>query len=539
MNLWNRLEAHRQRLSLTSIADSFASDPRRAERFSLSAGGLLLDYSKTLIDGEALASLLSLAAARGVERQRDFMLAGGKINTTEDRSALHTALRRPRSDPLHVDGADVTAEVHGILERMRRFSDSVRRGGIRGAGGKFTDVVNIGIGGSDLGPEMACQALWPYRDGPAAHFISNVDGAQAAECLSKLNPATTLVIVASKTFTTVETLTNASAVRAWMRQGAGVETPERQFAAVSADVQKCVEFGLDPEQVFAFKDWVGGRYSIWGPVGLPLMIRIGSDRFQQFLDGGCSMDRHFAAAPPDSNLPVLHALIGIWHNQVCGHAARAILPYDHRLRRLPAYLQQLIMESNGKSVTRNGEYLEHSSAAVIWGEPGTNGQHAFFQALHQGTQVIPCEFLVAAAGHEPAFSYHHDLLVANCLAQSEALMTGKSGGENGPEGIGAHPGGAGRISAHRRCPGNRPSTTLIYPRLTPFALGQIIALYEHSVFVEGSILGINSFDQWGVELGKEMANTLTPQVSEGEKPGSGNGSTSMLLNFVHAVRQKL
>ena len=531
MSHWSLLQAHRRRLSQTTIAELFSEDPGRAERFSLSVGDMLFDYSKTLIDDQALASLQGLAGTCGVTKLRDAMLSGGKINLSENRSVLHTALRRPVSDALWVDGGDLMPGIHATLGRMRVFSDSVRNGGLRGAGGKFTDVINIGIGGSDLGPEMACNALAPYRDGPTPHFISNVDGAQAAECLSQLNPATTLVIVASKTFTTIETMTNAATVRSWMLEGAGEESLAQQFAAVSSNVPKCVEFGLNPEHVFGFGDWVGGRYSLWGPVGLPIMTCIGSGAFRQFLDGGNSMDRHFAEAPPDRNLPLLHGLTGIWHNQVCGHTARAVVPYDHRLRRLPAYLQQLIMESNGKSVTRHGEDLLHASSAVIWGEPGTNGQHAFFQALHQGTQVIPCEFLVAASGHEPRLSHHHDLLVANCLAQSEALMMGRRGG--------GHSVSAGGLTSQRRCPGNRPSTTLVYPKLTPFVLGQIIAMYEHSVFVEGAILGINSFDQWGVELGKEMANSLLPAVADRTVTDSATGSTARMLRFIHAARQQI
>ncbi len=525
---WQKLARHRERLKSTSIAALFAQDPGRASRYSLRIGDLLFDYSKTRIDEKAFRALLELADSRRVTAQRDSMFAGELVNNTEQRAALHTALRNPGDMSLVVSGADIVPEIHSTLERMERLADDVRSGRQCAANGeKFTDVLHIGIGGSDLGPAMASDALFPYGDGPAPHFLSNVDGAQAAEMLAALNPRTTLVIVASKTFTTIETMTNARTVRQWLATGAGGDSPEAQFAAVSSKPGECVAFGLRRDRVFGFGAWVGGRYSLWGPVGLALMVRISGGGFRDVLAGGHSMDRHFAQAPPALNLPIVHGLIGIWHNQVCGLPTRAVLPYDHKLRRLPAYLQQLAMESNGKSVTRCGEKLQHSSAAVVWGEPGTNGQHAFFQALHQGNQIVPCEFLVAAEGHDPAYSRHHDLLVANCLAQSEALMRGRGAPETDR---------TGPADAHRRFPGNRPSSTLIYPKLTPFVLGQIIALYEHSVFVEGAILDINSFDQWGVELGKEMAERLLPRVAGGDGPASGNSSTELLLGFVRTAR---
>ena len=537
MSHWKRLHAHCQRQKSTSIAQLFGDDPNRAERFSTRCGELLFDFSKTSIDAKVWSSLLTLAEGCKVMEKRDQMLSGQKINQTENRAVLHTALRCPNDRALLVDGINVMEEVHHTLNRMRVFSEGVRGGQIQTASGdKFTDVVNIGIGGSDLGPEMTSFALSNFHDGPEPHFISNIDGAQATECLAKLNPQTTLVIVASKTFTTIETMTNAVLTRNWMQSGAGKQSLRQQFAAVSSNVQKCIEFGLNPDQVFGFGDWVGGRYSIWGPIGLPLMIAIGSERFQKFLNGAHMMDRHFAEAVPEHNLPLQHGLVGIWLHQICGHRSRAILPYDYRLRRLPAYLQQLIMESNGKSVTLDGDDLMLDGATVIWGEPGTNGQHAFFQALHQGTQVVPCEFLVAAIGHEKDTQHHHDLLIANCLAQSEALMTGR-GTVHAPSRQEA-PASEGELSAHRQCPGNRPSITLAYPRLTPFMLGQILALYEHSVFVEGAILGLNSFDQWGVEFGKEMAETLLSSVAEKKTPDSASGSTQGLLDFIHTARQQ-
>ncbi|MDA7967292.1 glucose-6-phosphate isomerase, partial [Ruegeria sp.] len=422
-------------------------------------------------------------------------------------------------------------EVLDTLHRMRVFAEEVRGGAIQGPGGPFTDVVNIGIGGSDLGPVMATHALAPYHDGPRLHYVSNVDGAHIADTLRELDPKRTLIIVASKTFTTIETMTNARTARAWVMEGGG--DPAQQFAAVSSALDKTASFNIPEDRVFGFADWVGGRYSVWGPVGLPVMIAVGSTAFDAFLRGGQAMDLHFRAADWSENMPVLLALTGIWHRQVLGYATRAVLPYDQRLLRLPAYFQQLEMESNGKSVAMDGSALTVPSGPVVWGEPGTNGQHAFYQLIHQGTDVIPCEFMVAAEGHEPELAHHHHLLLANCLAQSEALMRGRSLEEARARMAAKGLQGAelDRQARHRVFPGNRPSTTLIYPKLTPFVLGQIIALYEHRVFVEGVLLGINSFDQWGVELGKELATSLAPIV-EGEVGTDGkDGSTAALVEY--------
>lgn len=509
------------------MLDLFA-DADRANVFSAEADGMLFDYSKTNIDAEALSLLLSLVEGAGLAARREAMFAGARINTTEDRAVLHTALRNPAGRVL-VDGRDVMPAVLATLSRMADFAQAVRSGRIAGQGGPITDVVNIGIGGSDLGPAMACLALAPYADGPRANFVSNVDGAHVHDVLRGLNPETTLVIVASKTFTTIETMTNAETARRWM--GARVADPGRQFVAVSTALDRTAAFGIDPGRVFGFEDWVGGRYSVWGPVGLALMLAIGPDDFAQFLAGGAAMDNHFQTAPHGRNLPVLLALVGIWHNQICGHATRAVLPYDQRLARLPAYLQQLEMESNGKRVDLDGNDLTRHSGPVVWGEPGTNGQHAFYQLIHQGTRVVPCEFLLAARGHEPDLDHHHRLLAANCLAQAEALMRGRTLDE--ARAILAARGLDGdtleRQARHRVFPGNRPSTVLLYPRLTPFVLGQIIALYEHRVFVEGVVLGLNSFDQWGVELGKELALDLAP-VLAGQSDGAGkDGSTLRLV----------
>lgn len=507
----------------------------RAADFSVSFDGMLFDYSKTAMSKEARALLLSLARTYRVEERRAAMFAGETINETEGRAVLHTALRNLSGGPVEVDGQDVMPGVLDTLARMEAFAEKVRGGAFRGAGGAITDVVNIGIGGSHLGPEMATRALSPYHDGPRCHFVSNVDGADIADCLDGLDPGTTLVIVASKTFTTIETMTNAETARAWM--ATGVDDPAAQFAAVSTAEDKTAAFGIAPERVFGFEDWVGGRYSMWGPIGLPLMLAIGPENFRAFLQGGEAMDGHFREAPAQENMPVMLALTGLWHSHACGFPTRAVLPYDQRLSRLPAYFQQLEMESNGKRVTMEGEALEVQSGPVVWGEPGTNGQHAFYQLIHQGTQVVPCEFMVAAQGHEPTLAHHHHLLVANCLAQSEALMRGRPMAE--ARALMREAGFEGdeleRQAAHRVFPGNRPSTTLIYDRLTPRRLGEIVALYEHRVFVEGVILGINSFDQWGVELGKVLAKEMAPILS-GERDGADkDGSTRQLVDFVRGA----
>ncbi len=515
-----------------TIASLFAGDEARAEGFSARFGDMLFDYSKTQLTDETLGLLMDMARDAGVETKRDAMFAGEVINETEGRAVLHTALRAPEGmKPEKLSDAEF-GEVHTTLARMSDFASAVRDGSFKGQGGKITDVINIGIGGSDLGPAMGVLALAPYHDGPRTHFVSNIDGADIAEVMAALNPETTLVIVASKTFTTIETMTNAKTALDWM--AAKVAEPAAQFAALSTSDERTAAFGIDASRVFGFEDWVGGRYSMWGPIGLSMMLAVGPDAFAEFLRGGHEMDRHFADADFRENLPVLLALVGLWHNQGCGHATRAVLPYDNRLSRLPAYLQQLEMESNGKSVAMDGAALEVASGPVVWGEPGTNGQHAFYQLIHQGTRTVPCEFMVAKEGHEPELAHHHALLVANCLAQSEALMVGRSLEE--ATAIMAEKGLTGaelkRQARHRVFSGNRPSTTLVYPKLTPYVLGQIIALYEHRVFVEGVMLGINSYDQWGVELGKELATALSPILAGEESDAGKDGSTRMLLGYL-------
>jgi len=531
MTIWTRLAEAGKAAEKTRILDRFAENPDRFAELSVSLGDMTLDFSKTSLDAAALALLVELAAEKGVPERRDVMFTGGRINVTEGRAVLHTALRNRGSKPVLVDGVDVMPEVNEVLDRMGAFAAGIRSGQIAAVDGKpFTDVVNIGIGGSDLGPVMATLALAPYHDGPRLHYVSNVDGADIHDKLAGLDPARTLVIVASKTFTTIETMTNARTAKAWMEAVLGAEAG-KHFAAVSTALDKTAAFGIDPARVFGFWDWVGGRYSVWGAIGLPVMIAIGPDDFGDFLAGANEMDRHFLEAPLAENMPVLLGLVGIWHRNVMGYQTRAILPYDQRLSRLPAYLQQLDMESNGKSVTLDGSPVTTATGPVVWGEPGTNGQHAFYQLIHQGTNIVPCEFMVAAVGHEPALEHHHLLLIANCLAQSEALMKGRSLAE--AEKTVKDP----ALAPHKVFPGNRPSTTLVYTELDPRTLGRIVALYEHRVFVEGVIWGINSYDQWGVELGKELATALLPLVESGSGFGGKDGSTAGLLQTITDLRR--
>ncbi|WP_406856231.1 glucose-6-phosphate isomerase [Alsobacter sp. KACC 23698] len=512
-------ELRTEAAAASGIAALFDQDPQRFERYSARGAGLLLDFSKTSLTDAPRAKLLALARACGVEARREAMFSGQRINVTENRSVLHVALRSADAT-LMVDGRDVMADVRAELARVCAFAEAVRSGAIAGSGGRpFTDVVNIGIGGSDLGPVMATLALAPYHDGPRTHFVSNVDGAHIADTLSTLDPATTLFIVASKTFTTAETMANAGTARAWVEKALGADAVGAHFAAVSTALKHVQDFGISPDRMFGFWDWVGGRYSLWSSIGLPIVIAIGERGFRSFLEGGREMDQHFRTAPLEANLPALLGLVGVWHRNACGYPARAILPYEQRLTRLPAYLQQLEMESNGKSVRLDGSPVDVRTGPLVWGEPGTNGQHAFFQLLHQGTDVIPAEFMVAAEGHEPALAHQHAMLVANCLAQSEALMRGRTAEQAREQllGVGRAPEDAARLAPHRAFPGDRPSTTLLYRKLDPRTLGAIVALYEHRVFVEAVIYDINAFDQWGVELGKELATSLLPLVA-GEAP---------------------
>ena len=515
----------------TDLNSAFAADAERFQKFSASFDDLLMDYSKTSVNEEILALLEKLADAAGVAEKREQMFSGAPINFTEGRAVLHTALRNRSNTPVMVDGKDVMPDVNAVLEAMGQFAEGIRSGDLKGATGKaITDIVNIGIGGSDLGPVMAPLALAPFHDGPRAHFVSNVDGAHIADTLKLVNAETTLFIIASKTFTTVETMTNAASARAFVAERLGEGAVSYHFAAVSTALDKVASFGIDAERVFGFWDWVGGRYSIWSAIGLPLMIAVGAENFGAFLDGAHAMDNHFRTAPTRQNLPVLLGLIGFYHRNVLDYPTRAILPYDQRLLRFPAYLQQLDMESNGKGVTIDGKPVEGNSGPVVWGEPGTNGQHAFYQLIHQGTSVIPAEFMIAANGFEPHLRHQHDLLISNCLAQSEALMKGRSFEEAKAQLTSKSMADeqADFIAPHRVFTGNRPSITFVYDKLTPFALGRLIALYEHRVFVEGVLFRINSFDQWGVELGKELATGLLPVV-EGKESAEGHDSSTQGL----------
>lgn len=533
---WSTLEDAAKKAVQVPILDRFADDGR-ADAFSIEAGGLLFDYSKTAIDAADRDLLIGMFNEAGVPAKRAAMFSGEKINDTEGRAVLHTALRNLSGDPVLVDGEDVMPGVLNTLSRMNAFAEDVRSGMYRVTGGQVTDVVNIGIGGSDLGPVMATLALAPYHDGPKIHYVSNVDGAQINDILIGLERRTTLVIVASKTFTTIETMTNAETAWRWLAEDLTEVEIGKHFVALSSAEDKTASFGIDPERVFGFEDWVGGRYSVWGPIGLSLMIAVGADAFRAFLMGGEAMDQHFQAAEPHENIPVMLALTGIWHHQGMGYGTRAVLPYEQRLSRLPAYFQQLEMESNGKSVALDGTSLDVVTGPVVWGEPGTNGQHAFYQLIHQGRAVVPCEFMIGAESHEPALAHQHRLLMANCLAQSEALMRGRSLDEARALVAGKFEGDElERQARHRVFPGNRPSTTLVYPKLTPFVLGQIIAMYEHRVFVEGAMLGINSYDQWGVELGKELAKALEPIVAGKETAAGKDGSTAKLVNFLKKNR---
>jgi len=535
--IWQNLRANRDELAAKSQISLFEADPRRFEALSFTDQDLLIDFSKTKVTGETIRLLLELAQAAGVEARRDAMFRGERINSTEKRPVLHVALRNRSNRPILVDGKDVMPEVNEVLGRMSQFSDGVRSGAIAPArGGRFTDIVNIGIGGSDLGPAMATLALAPYHDGPRAHFVSNIDGAHWHDTARSLDPATTLVIVASKTFTTVETMTNARTARRWLVDALGEAAVSAHFVAVSTALDKVAAFGIKPDRIFGFWDWVGGRYSVWSAIGLPLMIAIGPKRFEEFLAGGHAIDEHFRAKPAASNMPMLLGLLGIWHRDICGYPARAVLPYDQRLARLPAYLQQLDMESNGKRVTLAGDKVARPTGPLVWGEPGTNGQHAFYQLLHQGTDTIPCEFWIGAEGHEPDLAEHQKLLMANCLAQSRALMLGRSTEEAQAQLLagGMAPEEVHRLAPHKTFPGERPSITTVYRTLDPFTLGRLIALYEHRVFVEAAIFGTNAFDQWGVELGKELATTLLPMV-RGDKPAEGDASTVGLMRHLQSL----
>lgn len=522
------------------MTDLFAQDEQRFDRFSLEAAGLLFDYSKNRVNRETLGLLIELARERGVEALRDAMFAGEKINSTEKRSVLHTALRTPRSDALQVDGQDVTADVHAVLDRMQVFCERVRSGQWQGFGGQaITDIVNIGIGGSYLGPKMACQALRAYAHPRLTmHFVSNVDGHDLHALLQKVRPETTLFIIASKTFTTMETMMNAQSARAWFLRHAAERELSKHFVAVSTNTEAVKAFGIDPANMFPFWDWVGGRYSVWSAIGLPVALAVGFEEFRRFLDGAHAMDRHFRTAPLDENMPVLLALLGVWYRNFFGSASVSIAPYHQDLAYFPGYLQQLDMESNGKGVSASGAPLALPGSPAIWGDTGTNGQHAYFQMLHQGLDLIPVDFITT---FRPTHDLpgHHAALLANCFAQSEAFMRGKTPDEVRQE---MQASGMGneeieQLTPHKTFPGNRPSNTIVLERLDAAGLGALVALYEHKVLVQGAIWGVNSFDQWGVELGKVLAKTIQNEITGSAQPQRHDGSTSALIARARAALQ--
>ncbi|MEL6766988.1 MAG: glucose-6-phosphate isomerase [Pseudomonadota bacterium] len=529
MTAWDSLHTEAARLAPIHLRDLFASDPTRVAALSYALDDLTLDLSKEKLDGGAMRALLALAREAGVEALRDRMAAGETVNNTENRAVLHMVLRGSIAPA--VEGVD---EVAPILDRFLAFAEDVRTGGFALAGGQVRDVINIGIGGSDLGPAMAARALAPDMDGPRLHFVSNVDGAHLTDTIRHLDPASTLVIVASKTFTTLETMANAASARAWLA-AAGLDAGA-QMAAVSTNLEGTAGFGIDPARVFGFRDWVGGRYSVWSAIGLPLAIGMGADGFRAFLKGAADMDRHFLETPLEANLPVIYALAGIWRRNALGYPATALIPYDQRLDRFAAYVQQLDMESNGKRVSRAGTPVPHATGPAIFGEPGTNAQHSFFQLLHQGTDVIPVDFIAAAEARE-TLGNHHALLLANCLAQGAALAFGKTEAEVRAEMAAAEKSTAeiDALAPHRTFPGDRPSTTILHRRLDAYALGRLIALFEHKVFVQGAIWGVNSYDQWGVELGKALAKGLIPALETGT-PVETDVSTAALVARIAELR---
>ncbi|MBB6171882.1 glucose-6-phosphate isomerase [Nocardiopsis mwathae] len=534
---WKALAEHREKLGDTHLRELFDTDPGRAGRYGLQVGDLHLDYSKHLVTDETLRLLREVAAATGVSRLRDAMFRGEKINFTEDRAVLHTALRAPRDAVIEVDGHDVVPDVHAVLDRMSGFAERVRSGAWTGhTGERITRVVNIGIGGSDLGPAMAYEALLPFTArGLDVRFVSNVDGADLHEALRDADPERTLFIVASKTFTTIETITNATSARAWLlgRLGGDASAVAKHFVAVSTNAEKVTEFGIDTANMFEFWDWVGGRYSYDSAIGLSLMVAIGPDRFREMLDGFRLMDEHFRTAPAEANAPLLLGLLGIWYGAFFGAQSHAVLPYSHYLSRFTAYLQQLDMESNGKATDRAGRPVAWQTGPVVWGTPGTNGQHAYYQLLHQGTKMVPADligFARPSAELGPELEAQHDLLMSNMFAQGQALAFGKTAGEVAAEGV------ADELVPHRTFPGNRPTTTILAAELTPSVLGQLIALYEHKVFVQGAVWGVNSFDQWGVELGKVLAKRVEPALSEGAEVGGLDTSTANLVARYRELR---
>ncbi len=527
-----QLQGHYAQIASVHMRDLFAADTQRFERFSLQVGDILLDYSKNRVTPETMQLLAQLAGQADVVAWRERMFGGEKINNTENRAVLHVALRNRSNRPVIVDGEDVMPKINAVIARMSAFAEQVRSGEWRGyTGERITDVVNIGIGGSDLGPQMVYQALKPYRHPRLkVHFISNVDGAHVKETLETLNPETTLFIVSSKTFATQETMTNAHYARDWfLAQSQAEKHIARHFVAVSTNREAVAAFGIDPANMYEFWDWVGGRYSLWSAIGLSIVLAVGRERFIELLEGAHAMDEHFRHAPLARNMPVILALLGIWYNNFFDAESHAILPYDHYLRSLPAYLEQADMESNGKSVDRDGNAVDYATGQIVWGASGINGQHAFYQLLHQGTKIIPADFIVSVTPHTE-LQEHHDILIANFLAQTEALMRGRTREETQAQ--------TGQFVSHKVFEGNHPSNAILLQKLTPHTLGMLIALYEHKIFVQGVIWNLNSYDQWGVELGKQLASRILPEL-HADAPVSGHdASTNALINYYRRMSQR-
>jgi len=536
---WRALENHYNEVKKYQIKDLFKSDPSRFERFSCQFEDILVDYSKNLISDETLKLLFDLSEDTNLADSIEQFFGGAIINETENRAVLHTALRNPSDEPVYVDGHDVTPEVNRVLGKMRKFSEQLLSAQWKGYSGKaITDIVNIGIGGSDLGPFMVTEALKPYQKQIRLHYVSNVDGTHITEVLKNVNPETTMFLIASKTFTTQETMTNARTAREWFLQVAtNQEFIARHFVAISTNEKEVSNFGIDPENMFIFWDWVGGRYSLWSSVGLSIACSIGFQNFEQLLSGAHAMDQHFRTTPFEKNIPVILALIGIWYNNFFGAESEAILPYDQYLHRFPSYFQQGNMESNGKSTDRSGKNIDYQTGPIIWGEPGTNGQHAFYQLIHQGTKMIPCDFLAPAISHNP-LGDHHNKLLSNFFAQTEALMNGKSADEVSVElrDLGLTDNDIQNLKPFKVFTGNKPTNSILFKKLTPYTLGSLIALYEHKIFVQGVIWNIFSFDQWGVELGKQLANKILPELEGPEPIKSHDSSTNGLINTFMEMR---
>ena len=538
--VWQALAEHKQNIEGLHMRDLFAQDPDRFQKFSLQFEDILFDYSKNRITPETMSLLSILAQEAGLAAKIDAMFSGQKINNTEGRAVLHIALRNRSNRPIYVDGEDVMPEVNRVLAKMRTFSDKVRSGAWKGFTGKaITDVVNIGIGGSDLGPKMVTTALTPYaQPGLRVHFVSNVDATNLAETLKVVDPETTLFLIASKTFTTQETMTNAHSARDWFLAAAKDEAAiAKHFAALSTNADAVTKFGIDPDNMFGFWDWVGGRYSLWSAIGLSIALYLGMDNFEALLTGAHKVDEYFRTTPVEENIPAVMGLLGIWYNNFFGAESVAILPYDEYMNHFPAYFQQGDMESNGKSVDKAGAQVDYETGPIIWGQPGTNGQHAFYQLIHQGTKLIPCDFLAPAQSQNP-IGQHHPILLSNYFAQTEALMTGKTPDEVRQELAGQNlsPEQLELLVAAKTFAGNRPSNSFLFEKLTPETLGSLIAMYEHKIFTQGAIWDINSFDQWGVELGKQLAKKILPELDGSESVSSHDASTNGLINYYKKLR---